>query len=101
MNEATKKVTPIEMMTLNLKGRIDASRFHDGTYYTKISTPAKDAYSQPSSFVLRSQSQLGQVGEEIQAKCELSGFVRLKRWTDKNTGEQKTFDEENLYLTVI
>ncbi len=85
-------------MTIQLKGRIDHTEFFNGKNMTIITTPAVDAYSQPASYKLRSQAQLGAVGQEIMVDVSISGFVRKKPYTDKQTQQPKIYWEDNVFL---
>lgn len=89
------------MITQKLKCRIDSSDFYNGNHYTYVSTPAPDQYSSPASFKLLSDKPLGNKGDEIEPTVSISGFVRQKRYKDKNTGEMKTFMEDVTFLKVV
>jgi hypothetical protein len=89
------------MMQFKLKGRIDHTEFYNGNHMHVITTPAPDAYSQPSSFKVRGPVQLGPVGQEIETHVQLSGFVRRKPYKDKQTGQDKVYWEDNVFLEVI
>jgi hypothetical protein len=81
-------------------GRIDSSEFYNGNHYISLSTPAEDAYSKPSTFKIQSEKALGGIGEEIQVEIKISGYVKEKTYTDKNTGEIKKFSEPHVFFTV-
>lgn len=84
--------------SFNMKCRIDFSEFHNGRYSTYVTTPAPDAYTQPSSYRLYSESQLGNSGSEITVTCTIRGFIRNKSYQDKQTGQQKVFHEDNVFF---
>lgn len=88
-------------MRTQLTGRIEDTQFHNHTYTTILTEAAADAYSQPSSFKLRSDMELGAIGSEITAEIEIRGFVRRKPYKDKQTGQPKVFLEDNTILSVI
>lgn len=79
-----------------LTGRIDDTQFDNGKYRYLLVTPAPDAYSQPSSYKLQSDNQLGQIGQEITVDVEMSGFVRKKPYEDKQTRQPKIYWEDNV-----
>lgn len=94
-----KGVIPMEVL---VKGRIDAKRSHDGTRYTRILTPAPDAYSRPQTVEVRSKSNLGDRGEEVTVNCKLGGYTRKPfRTTDKDTGETSMVTPVDLTLDAI
>jgi hypothetical protein len=89
-------------MEVLVKGRIDARRRHDGTHYTRVLTPAPDAYSRPQVVEIRSKQSLGQQGDEIEKLCKLGGYTRKAfRTTDKDTGETSMVTPVDLTLDEI
>lgn len=75
-------------MRVQVKGRIESSRFYDGTRYTKIMTPAADQYSRPQIVEVRSKSTIGAKSDEVSVICVLGGFERKAyEAKDKGTGE--------------
>lgn len=85
-------------MIFQMNGRIEFSEFYNGKYISLITTPAPDPYSQPSKFKVNSESQLGAIGQEVSLDVTVSGFVREKPYTDKQTGQRKIFHEDNVIL---
>lgn len=80
-----RALKPMESMIL---GRIDAIRRHEGNVYTRVLTPAPDAYSRPQVIEIRSKTKLGERQEEVRVLCRLGGYTRKPfRYTDKETGE--------------
>lgn len=78
-------------MRVQIGGRIESSRTHDGKRYTHVLTPAPDAYSRPQLLEIRSKSKLGEKGEEINVTCVLGGYQRKSyQAKDKETGEIST-----------
>jgi hypothetical protein len=76
------------LMEVTVKGRIEAARRHEKKHYTRLVTPAADAYSRPQVVEVRSNQRLGQQGDEITVDCKLGGYTRKPfRSTDKETGE--------------
>lgn len=89
-------------MQVWIKGRIDATRRHDKTRYTRIVTPAPDPYSRPQTVEARSRQSLGQVGDEITVLGQLGGYTRKPfRSTDKETGETTMVTPVDHTLDVI
>ena len=94
-----KAPAPMEVM---VKGRIDAKRSHDGTRYTRILTPAPDAYSRPQTVEVRSKANLGDRGDEVSVLCKLGGYTRKAfRSTDKETGETTMVTPVDMTLDAI
>lgn len=87
---------------LTLSGvRIETSEFYSGKNYTIVSAPAPDAFSHPSRFKIQSQQVIGGQGQFIDVVLNVSGMVRVKNFQDKNTGQQKVFNESDVYLEVV
>lgn len=93
------KLNPMQVV---VRGRIDASRSHEKTRYTRIVTPAPDPYSRPQTIEIRSKGQLGQRGEEVTVMAQLGGYTRKPfRSTDKETGETTMVIPVDLTLDAI
>ena len=88
-------------MKLTINGRIDSSEFFNGKHMVIVVTPAVDAYSQPSSFKVRAQNALGNIGDEISLEVEVSGYVQRKTYQNKKTNQPDTFMEPNVYFDVL
>ena len=100
--EAPKQGTKMAPMQVFVRGRIDASRTHEKTRYTRIVTPAPDPYSRPQTVEIRSKSQLGAKGEEVTVLAQLGGFTRKPfRSTDKESGEITLVTPVDLTLDAI
>lgn len=83
--QAPRAAAPMEV---TIKGKIDATRRHEQTRYTRILTPAPDAYSRPQVVEIRSKQALGQRGDEVTVAAKLGGYTRKPfKTTDKETGE--------------
>lgn len=96
---ASKAPAPMEVI---VKGRIDAKRSHDGTRYTRILTPAPDAYSRPQTVEVRSKANLGDRGDEVSVLCKLGGYTRKPfRSVDKETGETTMVTPVDMTLDAI
>lgn len=95
----SKAQTPMEVL---VKGKIDARRRHESTVYTRMITPAADAYSRPQVVEVRSKQKLGEIGDEISIACKLGGYTRKPfRSTDKDTGEVTMVTPVDLTLDAI
>lgn len=104
MTTQTAPATPgkLSVMQVMVRGRIDASRTHDKTRYTRIVTPAPDPYSRPQTVEIRSKAQLGAKGEEVTVLAQLGGFTRKPfRSTDKETGEVTMVTPVDLTLDAL
>jgi len=89
-------------MEVLIKGRIDAVRRHENTRYTRILTPAPDAYSRPQVVEVRSKGALGQRGDEITVTAHLGGYTRKPfRLTDKETGEVTSVTPVDMTLDAV
>lgn len=96
---ASKAPAPMEVI---VKGRIDAKRSHDGTRYTRILTPAPDAYSRPQTVEVRSKANLGDRGDEVTVLCKLGGYTRKPfRSVDKETGETSMVTPVDMTLDAV
>ena len=85
-----------------VRGKVEASRRFDGKRYTRIVTPAADAYSRPQVVEVRSVAKLGDVGEETEVTCRLGGYTRKAyRVTDKDTGEQTMVTPVDMTLDAV
>jgi hypothetical protein len=93
------KVVALQVL---VKGKVEASRRFDGKRYTRIITPAADAYSRPQVVEVRSVSKLGDVGDETEVTCRLGGYTRKPfRTTDKETGETSMVTPVDLTLDAV
>lgn len=89
-------------MNLKLNGvRIESSEFYSGKTYTIVSAPAPDAFSHPSRFKVQSQQAIGGTGQFVDLDVTVSGMVRVKNYQDKQTGQQKTFNESDVFFEVV
>ncbi|MBL8357298.1 MAG: single-stranded DNA-binding protein [Delftia acidovorans] len=92
----------LNVMQVVVRGRIDASRKHDKTRYTRIVTPAPDPYSRPQTVEIRSKQSLGSQGDEITVVAQLGGFTRKPfRSTNQETGETVMVTPVDLTLDAI
>lgn len=81
--------------------RIDFFEQHNGKFFTVITMPAPDAFSHPSRYKLSSDRVIGQQGMVMDVQVELSGMVRQRNYFDKQTGQQKSFQEADVYLNAV
>ena len=88
-------------MKFKIKCRIDRTEFYNNKHIVNVSTPAPDQYSKPNSFKIYSQKPLGNVGDEIEPTVSMTGFIREKKYNDKNTGQQKTYYEDVTFLNFV
>lgn len=100
--DSPKQGTKMIPMQVLVRGRIDASRTHEKTRYTRIVTPAPDPYSRPQTVEVRSRGQLGSKGEEVTVLAQLGGYTRKPfRSTDKDTGETSMVTPVDLTLDAV
>ena len=81
-------------------GRIEQTEFKDNVHHVELAVAAEDLYSKPSSFRVRSNSALGNVGEVVKAAVKISGFVKRSTYIDKKTGEVKPSVFGNVFFDV-
>lgn len=85
-----------------VKGRIEETRRHENTSYTRVLCPAADEYSRPQTLEIRSKARIGQKGDTVQQMCFLGGFTRKPFMaTDKSTGEQTKVTPVDMTLDAI
>jgi hypothetical protein len=103
MNTTTPtKDSAAKPMQCLIKGKIDARRRYESTFFTRVLTPAPDAYSRPQTVEIRSKAKLGETGEEITAVCVLGGYTRKPyRVTDKDSGETTMVTPVDLTLDLV
>lgn len=81
--------------------RIEKMEQYNGKYYTIVGVPAPDSFSHPSKYRLQSQQQIGQFGQLIDVKCSMQGIVKTKSFIDRQTNQQKSFDETTVLFEVV
>lgn len=102
MNTSTVSATAPAPMEVRIKGKIDASRRHGDVRYTRILTPAPDAYSRPQTIEVRSKGQLGSKGEEVTVTATLGGYTRKAfKSIDKESGEITMVTPVDLTLDAV
>lgn len=89
-------------VTVKLSGvRIEKSEFYQQKHYTVLAAPAPDAFSFPSKYRVTSEKPLGNAGTVLDVECSMRGVVRPKSFVDKQTGQQKSYDECDVYFDVL
>ncbi|HSX51507.1 MAG TPA: hypothetical protein VLF09_11145 [Cellvibrio sp.] len=89
-------------MQVNFVGcRIEKMEQYNGKWYTVVGVPAVDSFSYPSKYRLQSQGQIGQFGQMIDVVCNIQGIVKEKKFVDRNTGQQKVYDETIVLFDVV
>ena len=87
---------------VTVKGRIEASRRNGAVWYTRMTTPAADAYSRPQTLEIRSKARIGQAGDETTVTCKLGGYARKPfRVTDRDTGETSMVTPVDMTLDAV
>lgn len=98
--DATKP--PRRFNEVLVRGKIDDFRRYEKKHYTRLITPAVDAYSRPQILEIRSTRSLGQRGDEITQDCLLGGYSRKAyRHTDKDSGETMSVVPVDMTLDAI
>lgn len=89
-------------MEVTIRGKVEASRRHASKYYTRLITPAEDAYTRPQIVEVRSGAKLGNRDDEITVSCKLGGYTKKAfRATDKETGEISMVTPVDLTLDAL
>jgi len=107
MSAAENTVRPLgsaqaKPMQVLVRGRIEALRSHEGTRYTRIMTPAPDAYSRPQIVEVRGKKKLGERGDDVTVICSLGGYQRKPyQIKNKDTGELETITPVDMTLDVM
>jgi hypothetical protein len=81
--------------------RIEKTEQYNGKQYTVLAVPAVDAFSHPSKYRLQSLQQIGQIGTQVDVVANMQGIVRPKSYFDKQTGQQRHFDESSVMFDVV
>jgi hypothetical protein len=98
---AVKQLHQTPIQQARIAGKIQHVRRANGQFFTIIVAPARDEYSHPNRFELRSKERVGQIDDVVNVMCELGGGVREFSYRDKNTGENMTGFDARHYLNVI
>lgn len=89
-------------MVVTVTGRIEEVQKYEGTYSTRLVTPAADQYSKPQIVKIRSKTRIGSREEIITVNCVLGGYTRKAfRATDKETGEQVSVTPVDMTLDLV
>lgn len=81
--------------------RIEKIEPYNGKTYSVVAVPALDQFSHPSKYRLQSLQQIGQVGSFVDIVANMQGIVRPKSYFDKQTGQQRHFDETSVMFDVV
>jgi hypothetical protein len=102
LSNGRKQAAQAVPMQVFVKGRIEAARRYEGNSYTRILTPAPDAYSRPQVLEVRSKARLGDKGEEVGVMCILGGYQRKPyQAKDKESGEIVTLTPVDHTLDLV
>lgn len=81
--------------------RIEKTEQYNGKQYSVVAVPAVDQFSHPSKYRLQSLQQLGQIGSFVDITANMQGIVRPKSYFDKQTGQQRYYDETIVMFDVV
>lgn len=84
-----------------LKGKIISQQFVNNSSYTIVAEAAKDVYSQPSTFKVKSPQPLGADDQEVNLSVSISGYIKRKPYNDKQTGQPKIYEEQIIILDAV
>lgn len=101
MNKEVNIENQLKHLEFLCKGRIEKVRKHNDMVYTQVACPAKDEYSMPNQFELRSRNYIGEQGQNFEVKVSLNGFLKPFNYIDKNTHEQRSGVNASYVLNVI
>lgn len=78
-------------MRVRVVGRIESSRTHEADRFTRVLTPAPDAYSRPQILEVRSKGRdkLGEAGDDVDLTCTLGGYPRKAFRVTDASGETR------------
>ena len=88
-------------MKFKLKCRIDRTELYNGKHIANVSTPSAYQYSSPNSFKIYSERPLGNVGDEIEPVVQMTGFIRQRKYNDKQTGQEKIYYDDVTFLNFV
>ena len=84
-----------------IKGRLVNVRRAGDNWFHLVVMPAPDAYSNPSTVEIMSKRRLAEKEEDVSLVCQVSGFRRSYKSTDRETGEIKTvYTADNKLVAV-
>jgi hypothetical protein len=99
---AYDKLEAQECNAIRLSGRIEKVRKGpDGNQEAMVTLPASTQYDRPQTICVRSNSRLGNRGDEIDVIAAPAGYVREFNYVDKKTGEQGTGWESRAWFQVL
>lgn len=81
--------------------RIEKAEVYNGKTYSVVAVPAPDQFSHPSRYRLQSAGQIGQIGGFVDVTCNMQGIVKNKSYFDRQTGQNKQFDETTVLFEVV
>ncbi|MDO9476219.1 MAG: hypothetical protein Q8K17_04155 [Pseudohongiella sp.] len=99
---AVQQLRPTRICEMPISGRVDSVKTFEGKTYTRVTCPAKDAFSMPSVFEVRSLRKFAEIGQEFNSKqVSVSGYIRDYQYPDKKTGEMRPGQDNNVYFELI
>lgn len=81
--------------------RIEKTEFYQQKHYTVVSAPSPDPFSFPNKYRVVSQTPFGNVGNVVDLDLNMRGIVRQKQYVDRSTGQQKVYDESDVYFDLV
>lgn len=99
------KMPKVGIAQTYIKGRISYARVlkseHSRIFLTILKIPAVDQYSHPSTVEVSSSNKLGEVNDDWQGVCNVTGYPRTyDSKPDPETGEFKTVRTATISLRV-
>lgn len=101
MNTAatTFAVTPLQTVLI---GRIEkVERIDDGRYTTRVLAKSSGEYGRTKETKVFSDSPIGRKGDEISCLLEINSYYSTRRYTDKDSGEMKSFQDANVSFIFV
>lgn len=90
---------------MNIKGKvIEVESYGEGEkkkYKHQIVTAAKDEFSRPAGIIVTSNRMMAMEGQIVECEAEYGGYVKVNKWIDQKTGEQKEMKNLVAYFTEI
>jgi len=84
---------------MQLSGRVSETWRHDGVWYAVVLLPAPSSFDKPGAVKVRSRSEIGRAGEDVEFRVRPSGFARkVPIKNGPRAGE--SFTEVNVWFDV-
>jgi len=86
----TNKATTTEPNNVIVNGKVQDVKDYQGNYYTQVTLPSRDEYSDTNTVSIRSKHRLTAVGELITQLCSLGGYTQSFQTRDGEKAQRTT-----------